>query len=89
METKEWVMIGGLVLLALFIGRKSNNFLNFGGNNTVSEVADDEESPAEQPTIANGQAYYNLHLSLSGTAYNGLSNEYFPLFGFVGARQIS
>jgi hypothetical protein len=89
MEKQEWFAVGALVILALYIGNQSHRW--FGGAQNTTDGGSDAppETVAQQPVIANGQAYYDLHLSLSGTAYNGLSNEYFPLFGFVGARQIS
>lgn len=84
METKEWLAIGALVILALYIGRQSNKYFAIGNTATEAPATDDE--PEQAPVIANGQAYYNIHLNLSGTAYNNLSNEYLPLFGFVGIR---
>lgn len=85
MEAKEWLAVGALVVLALVLGRASNKWMPMGAT-AAAEDTQQEDAPA--PTISNGQAYYNLHLNLSGTAYNGLSNEYMPLFGFVGSRQV-
>jgi hypothetical protein len=87
METKEWLAVGALVILALYIGRQSNNY--FGAKVVDADEEAEPENGVQAPVVANGQAYYNMHLSLSGTAYNGLSNEFFPLFGFVGARQLT